>query len=61
MDAETTKTMAQAFTDAVSQKGMFDGLMDCVVVAFSVSLPVMIGGWGLRKGASALSGFLHRV
>ena len=61
MDAEVANTMTQAFTDAVSQKGMFDGLMDCVVVAFSVALPIMVGGWGLRKGASALSGFLHKV
>lgn len=61
MDASQAQTMTQAFTSAISTDGLLDGLMDCVIAGLKVALPVMIGGWGLRKGVSAFSGFLHRV
>lgn len=55
------EAMATAFKTAVSTEGLFDGLMSCVIVAFTVALPVMVGGLGVRKGTSSLFGFLRRV
>lgn len=55
------ETMATAFQSAVSADGLFDGLMSCVIIAFTVALPVMVGGLGIRKGTGSLFSFLRKV